>query len=446
MTIKIALTGFTGSGKSVFLTSLLWYLLTYDDTQPTSNFTLEDNLRKYERFRIIQKKKVRNFPYQYFKEKLGKKEWPDRTSDLQHCFLECKHKDGFWKRVKSLRFFKNTCIEFIDFPGERLGDMAIYENKTFCDWSNDIFTNLSNSRIFNDYLNELKSIGKDITDEDFVKQATVSYKKCILKLVFFEFRSLISPASIILKDVNGEYLFTDFIEKNPKKLNDLDFRIKWMVDNGLSGLELDRQFCPLPEEIIASRREVVKLFSQYYKEYKTKYVIPFFKEILHVDSMAILIDIPNILASGSGKLEDQKALLTQVFDMLPKTFISKRIAFVASKADLVGKKNLIALESLLNSMVHSLDFNNRAVTKRFLCSACKSISNDNKGCLIGSDSKEPTAIQIAVLPNNWDQNWSPGKYKFSYVSPNTEENKDVPPDHYKLDKIFNFLVNNKKGE
>lgn len=434
-TTKIALTGFARSGKTVFLTSLLWHLMGYNE----SYFSLGDNCKKFVRFRDrpeMEKLKGPFFPYEAFRENLGKRKWPEPTNDLQYYYLECGHKlDRFdyLKRWMTLDFSSISYIEFMDFPGERLGDLPIFKNKKFCEWSTFMFRQFG----FDEFHNELESLNRDVADDNvFAKQAVVLYKRCVAKL-YLGSRSLVSPVSIILQKTN---IFSGY-DSDDKSQEAL---IKFVEENSVSGFDPEKQFCPLPNDIIESRPAVYKQFSSNYKYYSAKYVEPFFNELLSVDSMAVLIDIPNILASGSGKLEDQKALLRQVFDTLPTTIFSKRIAFVASKADLVGEKNQSALKNLLNAMVDSLDFYNRTISECFLCSACASIDRNNLCYPNGAQSGELMKIDIVDLPQNWPMNWSKGTFKFPNVLPKTELNSVTPPQHHNLNKVFNFLVGNNK--
>lgn len=438
-TTKIALTGFARSGKTVFLTSLLWHLMAYNE----SPFSLGDNCQKFEAFRKrpdMEKLKGPLFPFEDFQNCLGERVWPDRTSDLQYYYLQCRHTLGTIDRIKrwaTLDFTNKSYIDFMDFPGERLGDLPIHNSENFSDWSKFIFTQSG----FEEYLDKLESLDNNETDDTkFEKQAIALYKRCIVNF-FLNSRSLVSPASIILRDINEKYVFSEFANENSDKKE--ENLIEWVVEKGVSGYEPEKEFCPLPDKIIESRPEVYKSFSQNFNVYKNKYVYPFFNELLSVDSMAILIDIPDILQSGSKKKQDQFNLLELIFHKLPWSICSKRIAFVASKADLVGEKNQEALDNLLRSLVRSLDFDKRTITDCFICSACHSIYH-NQGYPNSDKSGELMSINFDDLPKNWPMNWARGSFSFTRVRPNTEPNSLIPPNQFNLDKVFNFLMDNNK--
>ncbi len=72
---KIAITGLSGSGKTAFLTSLLWHLQEFD----SMNFKL-DNKAKITQFREVPASLA--FPFKQFRSLMAAKEsrWPMKTT------------------------------------------------------------------------------------------------------------------------------------------------------------------------------------------------------------------------------------------------------------------------------------------------------------------------------------------------------------------------------
>ena len=116
---KIAVTGIANSGKTVFLTSLLWQLHEFEG----ADFGLENGVR-VAGFRKIRSEST--FPFDKFQDAMAKQgEWPRKTKDI-HQFV------GEFKRSDRLR---KQQVEFLDFPGERIADAAIAGYDDFGDWS-----------------------------------------------------------------------------------------------------------------------------------------------------------------------------------------------------------------------------------------------------------------------------------------------------------------------
>ena len=127
----------------------------------------------------------------------------------------------------------------------------------------------------------------------------------------------------------------------------------------------------------------------------------------------------------------------------------ERVAFVAVKADMVRPSDIEnkKLESLLRQMTIRV---RRMLPKAkfgwFVCSACLFTCPGNcPRFLIGkpahsSPEQRDMEFEVSGLPESWPENWQAGDYRFYRVYPDVPRNIQVPPRHFGLNKVFDFLT------
>ena len=168
-----------------------------------------------------------------------------------------------------------------------------------------------------------------------------------------------------------------------------------------------------------------------------------------------LIDIPGILKSGRGRLRR----LRQDFREFIHLFLSNRfshqkdmkksapyhpkIAFVATKADLVASSHRDRLEGLLREFVDSV-LPPGIPYQTFICSACVSAeerkNQNGETILIGQDPENPekTIEFYGKLPEHWPDKWDSSEYNFPLIAPKIPALK--PPEQLNLDRILEFML------
>lgn len=189
------------------------------------------------------------------------------------------------------------------------------------------------------------------------------------------------------------------------------------------------------------------------------------RDLMSAQSLVVLIDIPSMLMAGDQRFWDERQIVVDLLRTMCsdtnsarilrtlriKSFL-KRVAFVASKSDLVLEDDLRdgRLLALLRSM------NTRAAqqiwpsveVRWFTCSACVSTRPGSRSnTLIGQTQPGPytaerhsAEVQVARLPEEWPQAWKLGDYRYRHFWPRVPENFMIPPRHRNLDDIFKFAV------
>ena len=435
-TTNIAITGIAGGGKTVLLTSLFTQLAEYE----FSDFVFGNHAK------LSSYREIRNgngygelFPFEKYREALSRcGKWPGKTKDCYHYSCELGRSD--WK------FFKQR-LNFFDFPGERIADAAIAAMVDYGRWSDHI---LGHFKDHFEYSNNAEAYFDFIeTDNLSAEKIVLEYKKLLANFIF-SYKPLITPSTFLLDTCGCVPKSNSFDE---------------LVEERASGVEKGCEFAPLPVDIREKYPEIVVEYQKAYKQYRNEVALPLFNEIGRARRLVVLIDVPSLLMGGVGRYNDNRQILLDLFDTLRSdsfigsllnmimSFWSKpldRVAFVASKADLVHPADIQngRLESLLKQMT--------ARVKRilpeieyecFVCSACQSTQAATNGqrSMVGkivhnNPECKLSTFDVSELPAAWPDGWKAGDYRYYRVYPDVPENIQIPPRHLGLDKVFDFLT------
>ena len=444
---RIAVTGLARSGKTAFLTSLLWQLDEYENAV----FRLENNV-KMTQFRGIAAKST--FPFEESRNLMAAEQsrWPRKTRD-SHKYVCTFKRSARWRR------WRKQQVEFLDFPGERMADAGIALHDDFAHWSDYMFAqfagNPDHRDAVHDYEQELENIVAALTNqtwkdaekvEPLLQQMAHSYKRLLARFALY-CRALVSP-SVFMLDRRGD----DAKGDQPGKL----------AEKRLCGLDESSQFAPLPKHLAGKIPMVVRELQKRYKRYRKEVVIPVIADLSHAHSVIVLVDIPSLLLGGVDRYNDNREVVLALLEamqghsgigkMLGKLWFwspaVQRVAFVATKADMVRKSNLDQgrLKFLLRSMTRrARDLLPDADVDWFDCSSCISTTQMDDDKLRGvplCDNPERLLMEFPVssLPEEWPNDWDPNSYQFPNVVPRPPRNRQIPPRHRNLDAVFDFVA------
>ena len=143
---KIGIIGDANSGKTVLLTSMLWNL-------EANNLALGEKRAKPTSIEVCKLKKrasAHSFNYEDNKLKLKRKnDWPAKTVG-DYSLAQCAYDlPGLSLRHK---------VTFVDIPGERLADVAIWENSSYSDWSEILLNQWKSSEIYTECLADFMAL------------------------------------------------------------------------------------------------------------------------------------------------------------------------------------------------------------------------------------------------------------------------------------------------
>jgi predicted YcjX-like family ATPase len=185
-TIRLAITGLSRAGKTVFITSMIHNLLALGngrDTLPKLQACLDVNgITRLRNIRILPAG-TGTTPYFDFEAKLKDlasdvPSWPPRTDDLSEIGLtmEIDRRNGLLKKLGTRR----VRLEILDYPGEWLLDLPLL-SKTYAQWSHDTMHRLRQPpqdkacEPFLEFLNGMK--GKMPADDTLIRRGHMLYRE-----------------------------------------------------------------------------------------------------------------------------------------------------------------------------------------------------------------------------------------------------------------------------
>lgn len=442
---KVAVIGIYRSGKTAFITSFINHVMHHDSAQlkigdPKGSVKIVFG----EEFPV--ENGFARFPYGKFRiESNGK--WPLKTKDVYQ--YSCSFYRSDWRMTKGQ-------LDIIDFPGERLADIAMVK-RSYAEWSDWLFNKVFQDKQYRDIAQTfLAECDRDVLDE---KGITLVYRQFLADL-FKSYRPVITPSTFLLQHGDSKEMAGKF------------FGVK--VDRGdisssFSGLSEDEQFVPLPAKARKNNIDLEKRFASHYSNYRDKVAIPLTKILFDCNELAILVDVTTLLAANTGMYNGNRELLNQFFQILSpgdslfgmgmdwfrilasgghwRKSGSSQVAIIATKSDKVHVDERDKLKDLVKEMTIGLieknEYNSsRLDYKYFACSAIKStwIGKNGRlqGRLLGEEDK--SEYDVSKVPENWPGKWEEGDFNYPDVAPEFPEIETKAPDHLAMDDVIEFLL------
>jgi predicted YcjX-like family ATPase len=342
--IKVAITGLSRSGKTVFLTSLIANLLAMGTGRPTLP-ALRAHIDKSgkERLRNIRLVPARagTTPRFDYAGKLAdlaaaQPKWPARTEDLAEIELELEIRagDGLLGQMRSLSGTPRLRLQLLDYPGEWLLDLPLLK-LSYARWSAETLERLREkprSEAAAEFLSFVSHIDPTRTADDALIHRGHRMYKLALERCRAEFGlRYLQPGRFLTMGAR----------------NDAPFMWFFPADN-------------LPAR--PAQNSIAELLGARFDAYKADARATFFDTHFRAfDRQIVLVDTLGALHAGRTAFEDTEraiadiaACLAEGDSVLPRWLggsAIERIAFVATKADHVPELHRDNLRALMRDMV-----------------------------------------------------------------------------------------------
>lgn len=335
--ICIGVTGFSGSGKSTFITSLI-HQLKYSNEAKLGGF-LPARDEKIIGTKLLPIPGIQLFDYEAGINALASDppKWPEPTSSLSGCIVEITYKrDSFIKSVIGEQTILR--IEIRDYPGEWLLDIPLL-NQRYHSWCHDMegtFHQSLRKVLMGSLFDDLKEISPfDVLTEDEINDIYDRFRAFLVSCKK-EGLTLIQPGHVLLpgKDDSFEPFFPLMNMRN------------------YSAKELKK----------ADKGSVYKVMLKRYNDYLKNVVDPFYKDYFKsVERQIIMVDTLKALSQGKDNFDDMMASFSRLIDCYSygengffRRLISpkiERILFLSSKPDRVLSSQHDNLRHFTNDVI-----------------------------------------------------------------------------------------------
>jgi predicted YcjX-like family ATPase len=342
--IKVAITGLSRSGKTVFLTSLIANLLAMGTGRPTLP-ALRAHIDKAgkDRLRSIRLVPARagTTPRFDYTGKLAdlaaaQPKWPARTEDLAEIELELEIRagNGLLGQMRGLSGTPRVRLQLLDYPGEWLLDLPMLD-LSYRRWSADTLDRMREkprSDVAAEFLSFVNHIDPSRSADDALILRGHRLYKAALERCRAEFGlRYLQPGRFLTMGARSDAPFLWFFP----------------ADN-------------LPS--YTGRNSIADLLNARFDAYKAEVRASFFDTNFRAfDRQIVLVDTLGALHAGRGAFEDTEtaigdiaACLAASDSILPRLLGGtgiERIAFVATKADHIPELHRNNLRALMRDMV-----------------------------------------------------------------------------------------------
>ena len=432
--LRLGVTGLSGAGKTIFLMSMINFLL--------ESGSRHSDLFKKRKLRLSAKKIPVDpdsglFPYEEYLEnfKLGSPKWPEHTTKLNEFHLVFRLTREGRKKSKEFK------LELADYPGEQLLDLPLL-GKTYEQWSDETVAYMSKgaklkiSQQFRQACDKLpKCSGTEFSARKLIIDEYMTYlRQCKAKGLTY-----LQPSMMILENSDEKNFY-------------------------------NTAFCPLPKNIRLRTQDFTKKLKKQYAQYKSKHVYDFAKQIQKCSRQIVLVDVLQILKNGIDSYNDAKYCLNTILDtykyrknygwllnLVLKRFPIKigidRVSFVATKADQATRANRHNMKALLEDLVDKKHdyLLTTAAPARFHFAASNRCTEDKRklyegreiSVLLGRHSQNEADREKLYypgeVPSMWPEQWNPQKaaYRFPNFLPKSIPLRDGASfDRINLDEIL----------
>ena len=419
--IKIAITGLSRAGKTLFITSLVDQLLHQNRldsiTASTSPFkvTLKpplSNIKRFDYYTLIDTLKNGHI-------------WPDSTDEISHIVLKFESKSRF-----SFLGTSSFTIELIDYPGEWLLDLTLLR-LNYKEWSKKSITWLRSIDDIKakEYLQTIDSLNNNTFDKEVQKRLYTQYKELLIHLKSQHY-SQITPGRFVLPAdlANDPILHFAPISKGSDKLEAI-FKAK---------------------------------YKKYVKEVVKEIHLEHFKGF---SRQVVLVDVLEALQSGYECYSDMKAgikEMLQPYEHKNKNFFSqwlspsiKSVLFVATKADHVTAHQHTHFSMLLNDLVneirHDMDISHIQTQTQLIASikSTVTIEKEHKGEKLAfvrgilEENSKLHDLYPGEMPSKFpsQKEWNAEMFGYqNFLPPQKTYGDNEALEHINMDKVIQKLI------
>jgi hypothetical protein len=425
--LNLAITGFSGAGKSSFITSLVNQIIYANKYQNLPFWrVMEEGRFVAAAIDDLPDSKVRRFDYATNRLRLAEGLWPESTTHTSGLTVSIKYQISN-RLLASVKKISTLKLNIYDYPGEWLLDLILLK-QSYRDWNQYALTLLRQEpELYQRWLNHLEAELKTAADIPRLSRIYTDFLKQLKQRGL-----LVSP---------GRFVLPVDLEATPIL-----------------------EFFPLSEPMIAKEglpfEEIVRKLEQKYYQFKSEVISPFFENYFQkVDRQILLVDCIALIkqrAKNAHYMAEAIEKLSDIFcygeskfwDRLWKPKIDK-VLIVATKADQIPSDQQYRLQTLLSSLFYpthnklkfletQVDFLTMSAIK---CTepVVAEIEGKNLHCIKGvlQENGETMVVYPGSLPQRIED-IKTGEFDLPDYRPPELKTEVIP--HIRMGKVLEFIT------
>ncbi len=439
-TVRVAVTGLSQSGKTVFITSLINQLLN-PERLPHLQAAAEERILA-SRLQTLPELRVPEFPYAENIAAMSgaSPHWPAPTDRVRAARVALRAR--IQRRL--LPDSEQTIyVDIIDYPGEWLLDLPLLE-LSYEQWSRQVQVQCEQE--------PRRSLARE----------------------WLDFVASVDPAAAVDEELirRGQALYVDFLQRCKNSEHVLSYLQpgRFVLPGDLAGAPI-LAFFPLPSSDAAKydKHSLHTTLRARYEAYKEQVVRRFYKEeFSRFDRQIVLVDVLKALHHGPATFRDMQeaiGVVLQSFNygksgLLNRLFKNKidKLLFAATKADHVADNQHTALRMLLESLVsdaarelrfQGIDLATLAIASvRCTRTVGAQVQGRTLSCLEGvtKDSDRSRILFPGEVPEAVPSEDAWGRDRFNFLEyrlPRFEALERSALPHIRLDQALQFLIGDK---
>lgn len=441
--VKLAITGLSRSGKTVFISTLAHHLLHADQGTSLPFFTPSAEGRILS-VRDLSTEAETPFPLQSTLAGLqaSPPHWPVSTEQLSEVRLAVKYRrpPGLGR---ALGEHSTLYIDLIDYPGEWLLDLPLL-NLSFEQWCQQqqtLFADAPRVQVAGEFLELQRSI-------DWITPSSDEELARLSRLFRDLLQQLREPPHSLSLLQPGRLLMPGDLDGSPL-------------------LHLFPMLVPLPEDTEqAAPDSLYTRLKDAFERYKDEVIRPFYENhFRHFDRQIVLVDCLKTLNQGEACFNDMQQALNGLLhsfqygrnSLLRRLFRPRinRVLFAATKADHVTANQHHNLDRFLELMIQDARREMRFDGVSTSCMALASVRSTEAvqakldgqvlSCLRGyrKERDEEIALFPGEIPTELPrpEDWNDARFRFIDFAPRSLPRTGLKPEHHiRLDQALEYLT------
>jgi predicted YcjX-like family ATPase len=388
-------------------------------------------------------------------DKLAHGGWPAKTVSASEYRSFVVRSDDRWRMYD---------LSLIDWPGERLADLAMISHGTFDKWSDAILPTLNKelfrpiAKGFLDLLASAERVDSISTENDLA----LAYRRVLAGFVDHAL-PFVTPSSFLV-DLENRYATERLGTSTPTWTVDQLQRLAIGVDPG-------EPVFPMPEEWRAACPELTARVANRFDDYLGRVVRPVADALASCDHILLLVDIAHLLESGPRGVEGTTLLFEELLAWVgPGTtavgrgldWMSwivggdrfrlggvRRVSVIGTQTDRIHAEDRQTAEGLLHQLVEPLVRKYEVQKNLKIRYGLAAAVNATRSEPIGPDGIRRMTFEsngtsyeavCSAVPASWPVSWKAGDFAFPRPQPRLPMRRTQPPDQFGLGRVLNWIL------